>query len=626
MAKLQRFFGKLAAYQLKEPSMPRLFDHLALRLKSIVCAATFGFLLAGVALTAQAERQSSFNLFPRDTLFYVGTSNAKELVERMKESSTGRMLQDPQIKPIIDRVLGEVGNLYTEHAETEVGVPWNELLNLPKGELALGAVAVPDAPPALLLILDQGEEPTVAGTLVERVLKVLKDEGGDTSKENIEGVEVTIVRASGGRVIGMFERDRTIVAATHPDVLRHVIWHWDGTRKAAAERAAEAGNQENPFAAGPTLDTNEKFLSILKECRRPHDPPPNMVFYADPIELFRQFGRANPGMQLAIAFLPQLGLDGIQAVGGAMTSATGPYESLAHLHILLQNPRAGILSMIAFDTGDNTPPTWVPADVSSYFTARWKAQAFYARLSAIVDQFQGEGQFEQQMNESFTEEFGINLKTDIIENLTGRVTLVSGYDKPFTLQSGRWIIGIEVVDEARAQQTLDTIVSRQSGSFTKRFIGAVPYYAPPDEADGPFSPCIAIMDKHMFFSLSTKLFEQAVMARQGEAPRLAESQDYQRISATLTEETSSHRPAVLMVSRPVVDWEFYYGMITSDEVRAALDEAAADNEVLERFVRILREGAIPPFDVFKKYLAPGGGILYDTDNGFHGTMFALRPE
>jgi hypothetical protein len=134
------------------------------------------------------------------------------------------------------------------------------------------------------------------------------------------------------------------------------------------------------------------------------------------------------------------------------------------------------------------------------------------------------------------------------------------------------------------------------------------------------------MDQHLFLGLSTQLFEQMVAARQGQIERLADSKDYERFAGTLSKETAGVRPALMVMTRPELDWHFWYDLLTSDETRAAIDQAASSNETIERFAKILRQGGLPPFDVLKKYLAPGGGILYDTDNGFHGIMFSLREE
>ena len=35
---------------------------------------------------------------------------------------------------------------------------------------------------------------------------------------------------------------------------------------------------------------------------------------------------------------------------------------------------------------------------------------------------------------------------------------------------------------------------------------------------------------------------------------------------------------------------------------------------------------LPPFEALQQYMGSGGGILYDTDSGYHGISFSLRNE
>jgi hypothetical protein len=590
---------------------------------------------------AAAERQSSMNLFPQDTLLFVRTANAKEFFERLKDTSTGRLLADPQIKPFFNRLLGEVSTLYTEQAADTVGLTFNELLNLPKGEIAFGIVARPNAQPALLLLVDQAGERSTARTLLDRALAQAKADGIETTKQTMENFEVTVLHTGLGTSdgkIGIFERDGTIVASTDLDVSRHVLWHWDGAHSPTEAASATGGilpitTEEHGFIPGSTFDKNEKFIDILKQCRRPNDPPPNLILYVDPLGLMRQFGRANPGMQIALAFLPQIGLDGLQAVGGAATFATGRFENLVHLHVLLDNPRAGILSMIDFGTGETKPQPWVPLDSVSYTTLRWKFRVFYDRLAAIVDRFRGPGAFDEFIADGPANDLGIDFKTEIVDNLAGRVTLVTGIEKPVRFQSMQRVVAIELVNEAAANRTLQTILTRVPSRFAQRHFGPITYHSiildgfdqmPEDQV--PIHPFVAIMDKHLILGTSTKVFEQMITARQGDAKRMADSEDYTRIADTLSNETAGTQPAIVTISRPVLVWRLYYDLLMSEQVREFIEEAASEEPIVERFAAILREGALPPFEALAKYFGPAGGILYDTDNGYHGVSFTLRGE
>src|SRR5689334_3998555 len=143
---------------------------------------------------ANAERPSAMKLFPEETVVFVRVKNAHELGEKFRQTSMGRMIQDPQMKPFVESLYGKAGDLYAEHAEGKVGITWEDLKKLPKGEVAFGVVAQEHGRPALLLLIDQGDEASVADKLVDKALDFAEKKGGEFSKEKIGDVDVTVVR------------------------------------------------------------------------------------------------------------------------------------------------------------------------------------------------------------------------------------------------------------------------------------------------------------------------------------------------------------------------------------------------------------------------------------------------
>ena len=321
-------------------------------------------LLAAFASTASAARPTSMKLFPEDTLLFIRMRDAKETGERLRASSTGRMAQDPQVAPFFADLYGKASELYAEKAEAIMGVSWEDLQKLPQGEVAFAIVARAESTPAFLLLVDQGEG-TAARKLLDRGLEVVAEKGGEFSSEKIGDVEVTVVKdpENADRQFGLCERDNVILVATDPEVLRNVLWHWDnaeGTADGAAavvkpaEAEGEAATAAEPesstkdgdekeaeFVPTRTLAENIKFASILRQCRRPQDPPPHLIAFVDPIGLFREFSKNAPGNSIALGFLPMLGLDGVAGGGITLTFAAGEFDDLAHYHLLLDNPRSG---------------------------------------------------------------------------------------------------------------------------------------------------------------------------------------------------------------------------------------------------------------------------------------------
>jgi hypothetical protein len=70
----------------------------------------------------------------------------------------------------------------------------------------------------------------------------------------------------------------------------------------------------------------------------------------------------------------------------------------------------------------------------------------------------------------------------------------------------------------------------------------------------------------------------------------------------------------------------WYDLLTSERTRELIDEHKEGRPFLAALAETMDEHELPPFDVLLPYMAPGGGILYDTDTGYHGIGFTLRNE
>lgn len=607
------------------------------------------FALGTGSVLPAAERPSAMKLFPQDTLLFVRLANAREFGLKVKETSTGRMFADPQLAPFVEKLYGGTADMYSDKLEESLGISWDELQELPTGEVALGIVARPAKLPAFLLLVDQGTEPSSARRLLDRAIEAAQERGGELTTEKIDGVEVTVIRDGDNqdRMFGMFERDNTIVVATDANVLRGVLHHWEGDPTGAGaagaagnlqgesgESAAEeaATGEEEEFVPGLALAENYQFTSILRNCRRPQDPPPQLIAFIDPIGLLHEFSRDNPGAQFGLSYLPQLGLDGILGIGGALTLATGDFDDLTHVHVLLENPRSGLLEIIQFDQGETAPEAFVPRSVESYFTWSMNFPATYDRIVAMSDTVIGEGRFEDGINSRVNEPLGIDFAADIIDNLGGRASMLIGYEKPARMQSRKHVLTLSLVDEAKAAETLQAIIDRFPDQFEERQFGAATYYAigrpNPDQPveERPFDPFVAIMDGYLLIGGATQVFEQCVMARDGTAERLVDSSDYQRIVATLGRETPGQAPAFFSLQRSEESFRHLYDLLTSEKSREFIEENAADNAFLTALLDALENNELPPFEVLQQYMGPGGGIVYDTDSGYHGISFSLRGE
>jgi len=600
-------------------------------LSAAICAGTL--LLASTA--PATARPSALKLLPEETLLLVRTPNVGELLDRLRETGTGRMVRDPQLVPFVERLYGTAGDLYTEKVAQELGVSWEELKNLPRAELAFAIVARKDYKPAFILLADQGDEPSVARRLLDSALERFKEQGGESTTEKIAGEEVTVVRESDNQdhVVGLFEKENTIVAATDAGLLREVLRHWNAESESTSATAATeepSATDEPPQYGGRTLAENNKFITILRNSRRPRDPPPNLIVFVDPIGLIRQFNKQNAGMAVAMATFPALGIDGLSAIGSTMTFATGRYDGLSHLHVLLDNPRAGVMQVIAFEPGDVTPQPWVFADLESYFTWNWNVRTSFNVIRSLIDRFQFEGATDKFIAENISAKMGVDFETEIIDNLAGRFDWLIGYEQPARFRGQQSTIVAQVADQAAAEKTLATFVAKFPDQFEERRFGDVAYYAFvinwPEQLqdDPPVNPFLAVMDGYVFLGGSCQLFERAIAARDGTVDRLADSPAYQQLAAEVTQETPGVTPALWMYQNPEETLRHWYDLLTTDKTKEYLNEHAEGNSFYAALLDSLAANELPPFDTLLPYMSPSITVVYDTDTGFHG--FGMTPR
>jgi hypothetical protein len=624
------------------PSAYRSFHDVYRRLSAWLKASLIAI---AICLTANAaDRPSAMKLFPHDSLVFIRMANAHEFAERFQQTSMARMIHDPQLKPFVDHMYGKASDLYAEKVEGKLGVTWDDLKNLPQGEVAFAVVAREHQPPALVLLVDQGKEASVADKLLDKALDFAEKSGGEFTKEKIGDVEVTVVRDHDNqkRSVGVFERDHTIVVATDPNVLRDVLWHWDhpdeqsptaeSTAKNETSNDKSSKDQPAEFVPGKALAENVNFATSLRECRRKQDPPPHLIFFADPIGLLRNLGRDNGGMQFALGLLPSLGADGLIGIGGAITYSTEEYNDLTQFHVLLENPRAGVMQLPAFEPGDTTPQPFVPESMQSYIAWHYNLRTTYDRLAALIDQYRYKGSVDKFVKEKISAKLGIDILTQIIDNLKGRYTWMIGFDRPAHLQGGQHMIAAELVDQNAVEEALKTVIDRFPDVFQEKHFGSVTYHEiipvrrlrDRPESERPVKPFVAVMDGYLFVGGSCQQFERCIAARDGTEPRLVDSDDYARTSAVIGHETQGVAPVMFMLGRFEETVRQWYDVLTSPKTRDQLNENKDKNPFFAALAESLEQNELPPFDVLKPYMAPGGGIIYDTDTGYHGISFTLR--
>lgn len=578
----------------------------------------------GCRSVAAQEHVPFARLLPGDTLAYVQIPNAAEGRAEWWQTSVGRMVDDPQFRPLVDQTFAAAERAF-EPAREQFGLTIAEWLKLPKGEAALAVVPVEGANPAVVLLMDASDEDRSVAALLERGRETATKAGLIEESERVGDVELTIFRTSAGRSreVLYLRRDGKLVIGTNRDVVKKVLqlWNGDGTE---------------------TLADHPPFTSIERFVGRAENQSVHLLWYIDPINLVRHLLQGNTSAQVALALLPALGLDGVKAAGGSAAFNRGPFDVVGQSYLLLDVPRAGVVELIALRPVPTDPEPWIFDGLSSYTTLSWDIERTYHQLRTLLDNFRGEGSFRKDVQENLKKATDVDIETEVLPNLTGRISFVVANEEPFRLESRGFLIGFEFGDEA----TIEKLVRQMAEKFKDRWAavsyGGQTYYhaRQPEEAEantaqpGDDRPrrrnrqngCFCSLGKYVLLADRPSMMEKALAAAAGEAPRLVDSSDFQLIVGRARRYAGENGPGLFTFSRPVEELRFAHGLAQNEKVRETLAKGAEKNAFLQDFQQALNDRPLPPFEVLEHYFAPGGTIIVDEPTGIRYLSFVLRRE
>lgn len=589
----------------------------------------FGWLGVGVGLAmggqAWGARPSAAELLPEKTIAVVRIADSRDLYERFEQTATGRMMKDPQLQPLVDELYGSAAEAF-KSLDDKLQMTLDEIVAIPQGEISLALTGFDGGAPSLIGLVDVGQQRAAAQKLLDRIAKALVEESGATrGEETIGDVKVSTFDFGPQARVLWGERDGTVFFGTNPTAVKQLLARWDGKTDDAQ----------------PPLADNPNFSAVMKACRPARDEDVQLVWYADPITGLREAGKQFGGMQFVVAILPALGLDGLKGLGGSMAFSVGEFDSISHLHVLLDEPRSGVIEALALDAGELTPEKWVPADVSNYITLHWDFAKTVGKVKSLLDSFQGEGAFSRLLKNGLSDNLGVDVESEILPALAGRVSYLTRIEEPGSIAGQGVLVAIEVKDGKSAGDVLDKLIARvpQGRASEKKSLGGWTYYeleplgrrlAQQAEQDGAApprigKPAVGIVGHYLMLTDRVTLLEKVISTgRDTSLKTLADTLDFKVISSKVGRLAGDARPGMMSFERPEEGFRFLYNLATDPANRERLARQSGTNPLFKALNSALANHPLPPLEVLTKYLAPGGGLTVNDATGFHVTGFVLK--
>ncbi|MBN2579088.1 MAG: DUF3352 domain-containing protein [Pirellulales bacterium] len=575
-----------------------------------LAALCFLFPLAG---TFGAERPPAAKLLPENTIFFVSTPDARQLEETFLRTNFGRMLQDPQLKPFFERLRSDLAKA-VDSIKEQVGLSLDEMLKIYQGEIAFAYISHKEhGEPAMALLLEAGEQMPLARRLVQKGIESIEKESGmKRREETVGGVKLMYFERNGrGRPdFVFFERDNTVVLTAGLETAKDILAAWDGENK-------------------KTLSENPTFATVMSRCRGSRDETPQVIAYLDVQNLLKSMSDSmgSGRGQIFLAMMPALGLDGLTGVGGSMLMEDSRFDSVAHLHVAMENPRSGVLKVIAFKPGPIQPEYWVPPDSVKYTTFHWDIPKSLEALTKVIDGYLGEGTVNRFLTDRFQRISGVDLQQEVLSALDGRVTLVSWIQRPVTEHSSQFLIALKIKDLKKIQRAVDKVLEWLQARFSPLNYAGKTYYK--NElgfpADNPIRNfCFGIVDDYLIVANHTALYEKVLLTAAEGKGALGDEPDFKLVMSKIQGLGGENGPAMVTFEREDESLRYLYELAQAKHVRKGLKREAERNPFFQSLDSALTSNPLPPFETLQKYLAPGGTVVTDDETGIHFMNFTLK--
>lgn len=602
-------------------------------------------------------------LLPSTTLAYLRIDDVNDIREDWGESSLGKMLNDPKMRPFVSDIYQILSDLFDKPGK-EMGLTLDELRSLPQGQVAIALLEGP--PPeektdkekadeeedddaiarrlrnkrrqqnsfALAIMIDAGPNNKEMETLVERLMELAEKNRMIIQNEQIGSIELTrLVRQRGdGDVIEWFEQDGFYVIGLGRTIAQSIAKKMNDEQRDTSQSSGRSRRTTKTTSTeSETLAQNADFIAVMSRSIGAEAEIPQITFFVNPYGIAKRI-IARSGSAFFIAPIVQdLGIEKIRGIGGSLFRGGEIVESIGHMHVLIDPPRDGFFGVLRPEDIEVSPPVWVPADAASFTCVGWDVETAFQNVGKIVNRFAGEGSFEKNTEKPVKERFDVSLEEEVFPLMTGRVVTIQRYQLPANWNSMARAIAIEVKDAKEAGKLLDKVKAKAPPQRMKPEVirDKTVYFSEQRQFDRPGirvpENSVALLGDWLLLCDSREILMQILRAEAGEIDRLADDEDYVLLTSELGAKLEGETPFLFQFNRDAETYRILYEMANSDETAQSVENRGGENPIAGRVAELMRRDDWPEWEDLEKYFSVSGIFGYDEPGGIHIGSMNLRP-
>lgn len=567
---------------------------------------------------------------PADALAYVGITDVAEIVEQTKKTGFYRLTQDPASKDLSTEltVVLRMFESVKERLAKSMDMPAERLENPFAGPMAFYILTPPADDPErlpLALIASVGRRELMKD-YYERAVKALREATDRYEAVSFASHEIAHFTRSADEEPAEVEFDPEELegdqATAAVEQLVDAIFSTDSLPEELAmcltdSRLVVATDVELVKNAlrGERAERNLRETEDYRLFERKFDPVGPMRFVVNLPKLLEILEREGEGRQIVAA----LGLRGARSIVGHGVYGGEEYESKSEFLLLTSGERTGLLRILAQRNGEIAAPRFLGPDCPMVMSAALDVADVVDEIERITRQIDPTAA--DQMREFFertpTPDGGtINLRQELIANLTPPLTVAFSFTKPYTPDSPRILLSSGHRDRSAIERVLSVMAEASGGGMTSRELGGTRVF------------------DIQFLGVSIAITGDRIFAgTQAQVEALA-----QALPTEMLAEEASFRAAARLAPREgwglvYVDmtklWDAAIGLV---EHREAMQfnftnpSAMAGAGLLQSITGDFEPGRVEDARRVMRYYAPSIAVLSTTSDGILFTQYQLKPQ
>jgi hypothetical protein len=608
-------------------------------------------------------------LLPATTKGYVSAAQPADLKEHFQETLLGQLVYDDDMQPFVKSLQNQLETKFGA-VEERLGFTVDDLEGLPAGELSLAMIERKDRQAVLAVTIDVTKHKQQADRFLAVVEKRFAARGGTNKDADQSGTTFHVFTIPANTK----SPAQITVYFVHEDVLCGV------------DARDEADAMLKRFSGTPTdnLKSLPAYQNTMERCHKEAgDMAPEARWFIDPfgfVWAYRSLSKSSPPAKDKdyARILADQGFDAIQGAGGYVNLLSPNSVDVLYRVAIYAPPVKGkesdplrwnlAMQMLQLPNTSVAPPqSWAPRMSARYACYNIDVLNAYDHFGTLFDALQGhKDAFKASMEGIEQDPYGpqVNVRKEFVGHMGRRVTFITDYSAPVSVDNERSLLAVEAIDEAKLAKSLGKIMEKEPDVKRRDFGEYVLWErVPPDtsmdevqvEAPG-FEPVQSEAKKPATDEKEKKrvLPNSAVSVALGQLmiasdidflkelltgfaqhEMLSSSGDYQQVAALMEKlapgdhsgfafvrlDEAARAPYELIRANKMPESESLLGKFLNEVLTTDVEK----EEGIHRKQRI--DGSLlPDFEMTRRYLGPCGRVLHSDSDGWLLTGTILNKE